>query len=77
MKQAQLNLSYTEVKAPFDGIVTARQVSIGAAGRPGSTSTLATIVQLNPIYVNFNVSEKDVLRIRADMAKRGHDVRRI
>ena len=35
------------------------------------TTTLATIVQLNPIYVNFNVSEKDVLRIRADMAKRG------
>ena len=35
VKQAQLNLSYTEVKAPFDGIVTARQVSIGAAGRHG------------------------------------------
>jgi RND family efflux transporter MFP subunit len=70
VKQAQLNLSYTEVKAPFDGVVTARQVSIGELVG-GTTSTLATIVQLNPIYVDFNVSEKDVLRIRAEMAKRG------
>ena len=70
VKQAQLNLSYTEVKAPFDGVVTARQVSIGELVG-GTTSTLATIVQLNPIYVDFNVSEKDVLRIRADMEKRG------
>ena len=66
----QLNLSYTQVKAPFDGIVTARQVSMGQLVGAGTT-TLATIVQLDPIYVNFNVSEQDVLRVRADMAKRG------
>jgi RND family efflux transporter MFP subunit len=70
VKQAQLNLSYTQVKAPFDGVATARLVSIGELVI-ASTTALATIVQLNPIYVNFNVSEKDVLRIRAAMAKRG------
>jgi len=70
VKQAQLNLSYTQVKAPFDGIVTARQVSIGELVGT-SASTLATIVQMDPIHVDFNVSEKDVLRIRAGMAKRG------
>ena len=32
---------------------------------------LATIVQLDPIYVNFNVNEQDVLRIRAEIRKRG------
>ena len=48
-----------------------------ASWSAAATSTLATIVQLNPIYVNFNVSEKDVLRIRADMAKARHDRRRI
>jgi len=70
-KQAQLNLSYTEVKAPFDGIVTARQVSLGQlVGGTGQT-TLATIVQIEPIYVNFSISEGDVLRVRADMRKRG------
>ena len=71
VEQAQLNLSYTEVKAPFAGIVGARQVSIGQLVGAGSPTTLATIVQLAPIYVNFNISEQDVLRIRAAMAKRG------
>ncbi len=71
IKQAELNLSYTEVKAPFDGIVTAREVSLGELVGAGSATTLATIVQLAPIYVNFNVSEQDVLRVRAAMAKRG------
>ena len=71
VEQAQLNLSYTEVKAPFAGIVGARQVSIGQLVGAGSATTLATIVQLAPIYVNFNISEQDVLRIRAAMAKRG------
>lgn len=71
VKQAQLNLSYTEVKAPFDGIVTARQVSMGQLVGAGSATELATIVQLDPIYVNFTISERDVLRVRAVMAKRG------
>jgi RND family efflux transporter MFP subunit len=71
VKQAELNLSYTEVKAPFSGIVTARQVSIGQFVGGNGTSELATIVQLHPIYVSFNVSERAVQRIRAEMAKRG------
>jgi len=40
---------------------------VGAA----SPTQLATIVALDPIYVNFNVSEQDVLRIRASAARRG------
>jgi RND family efflux transporter MFP subunit len=71
IEQAQLNLSYTQVKAPFDGIVTAREVSIGQLVGSGGPTTLATIVQLDPIYVNFAVSEDDVLRIRADIKRRG------
>jgi RND family efflux transporter MFP subunit len=70
VKQAQLNLGYTQVKAPFDGIVTARQVSIGQLAAAGTTS-LATVVQLDPLYVTFNISEKDVQRIKAGMEKRG------
>ena len=69
--QAQLNLSYTEVKAPFDGIVTARQVSLGQLVGAGSPTTLATIVQLEPIYANFYVSETDVQNIRENMKARG------
>jgi RND family efflux transporter MFP subunit len=70
-KQAAINLDYTEVKAPFDGIVTARQVSIGELVGGATPTQLATIVQLEPIYVNFFISEQDVLRGRAELTRRG------
>ena len=69
---ADMNYGYSSVTAPFDGIVTARQVSVGEyVGGTSTPTMLATIVQLQPIYVNFNVSEQDVIRIREDMRKRG------
>jgi RND family efflux transporter MFP subunit len=70
-RQAEINLSYTQVKAPFDGIVTARQVSIGELVGMGNPTVLATVVQLDPIYVNFNIGEQDVLRLRAGIRQRG------
>jgi RND family efflux transporter MFP subunit len=70
-KQAQINLDYTKVLAPFDGVVTARQVSVGELVGGSGTQVLATIVQLDPIYVNFNASERDVLHVRDMLYKRG------
>jgi len=71
-KLAALNNDYAHVKAPFDGLVAARQVSVGEfVGGTATPTVLATIVQADPIYVNFNVSEQDVLRLRAEMARRG------
>ena len=71
-QQAEINLGYTNVTAPFDGMVSARRVSIGELVGSGSPPTaLATIVQLDPIYVNFTGSERDVLQVRADLARRG------
>ncbi|HEY3795784.1 MAG TPA: efflux RND transporter periplasmic adaptor subunit [Bradyrhizobium sp.] len=70
-KIAAVNFGYTNVAAPFDGIVTAHLVSIGELVGAASPTQLATIVALDPIYVNFNVNEQDVLRIRAEAAKRG------
>ncbi len=68
---AGINLGYTHVTAPFDGLVTAHQASVGdLVGVTGPTK-LASIVQLNPIYVTFSVNEQDVLRIRAALAQRG------
>src|SRR5882672_9637365 len=61
---AQTNLGYTSVAAPFDGIVTKHLVSVGELVGNGAATKLATIVQLDPIYVTFNISEQDVLRIR-------------
>jgi len=70
-QQAEINLGYTNVAAPFDGVVTARQVSIGELVGASSPTVLATIVQLDPIWVNFNASEQDVLRVRATLAQAG------
>jgi RND family efflux transporter MFP subunit len=68
---AEVNYGYTKVTAPFDGIVSAHLVSIGELVGVASPTQLATIVALDPIYVNFNVNEQDVLRIRAEAARRG------
>jgi RND family efflux transporter MFP subunit len=71
-KLAALNDEYAHVKAPFDGTVTARQVSIGEfVGGTATPTLLATIVQIDPIYVNFNISEQDVLRLRTEMQRQG------
>ena len=70
-QQAEINLGYTDVQAPFDGVVTARQVSIGQLVGANSPTTLATIVQLDPIWVNFNASERDVIAVRAFLANEG------
>jgi RND family efflux transporter MFP subunit len=78
---AVINDGYTRVMAPFDGVVTARQVSLGQyVGANGQPTTLATIVQIAPIYVTFNISETDVQRIRDEMTRMGltrDDIRKV
>jgi RND family efflux transporter MFP subunit len=70
-KIAAINYGYTDVVAPFDGVVSAHLVSVGELVGAASPTQLATIVQLDPIYVNFNVNEQDVLRVRAEARRRG------
>jgi RND family efflux transporter MFP subunit len=70
-QNAEITLGYTTVSAPFDGVVTARKVSVGELVGGNQPSELATIVQINPIWVWFNLSERDVQRVRASMAERG------
>jgi RND family efflux transporter MFP subunit len=70
-KIAAVNYGYTNVVAPFDGIVTAHLISVGELVGAASPTQLATIVALDPIYVNFNVNEQDVLRIREEARRRG------
>lgn len=68
---AAINLGYTHVSAPFDGVVTQHLQSVGALVGASGDTKLATLVQLNPIYAAFNVSEQDVLRVKASMTKQG------
>jgi len=71
VQTAEINYGYTTVVAPFDGVVTARKVSVGELVGGDQPNQLATIVQLDPIWVWFSLSERDVQRVRADMAARG------
>ena len=68
---AAVNYGYTTVTAPFDGVVSAHLVSVGQLVGASSPTQLATIVALDPLFVNFNVNERDVLRIRAEAMRRG------
>ena len=67
---AQVNLGYTNVQAPFDGVVTRHLISVGELVGATSATKLATIVQLDPIYVYFNLSEQQVLDIRANLQEK-------
>jgi multidrug efflux system membrane fusion protein len=71
VEQAKRNLAYTTIVAPFDGTVSARLVDPGAMVGSGSPTKLATIVQLIPIYVKFNVDEQQVLSVRERMREKG------
>jgi RND family efflux transporter MFP subunit len=68
---AKLNLGYTEVRAPFAGIVGKHLIDPGnLVGGGGQQSALAEITQLDPIYVVANLSEQDVLKIRQNLSQR-------
>lgn len=60
--EARLNLGYTKVVAPISGTTGTASKSDGSLVT-ASDSLLTTIVQTNPIYVNFSISESDLLRM--------------
>ncbi|MGO8091839.1 efflux RND transporter periplasmic adaptor subunit [Rhizobium leguminosarum] len=68
---ATINLGYTEVLAPFDGTVTDHLVDIGALVGVSGPTKLASIVQTDPLYAYFNVSETQVLMIKETLARQG------
>ncbi|WP_375786024.1 efflux RND transporter periplasmic adaptor subunit [Bradyrhizobium sp. Pha-3] len=70
LQTAQINLSYTRVEAPFDGIVTRHLASLGELVGTAGHINLASIVQLDPIYVTFNVSDQNLLKFRTNEGRR-------
>jgi RND family efflux transporter MFP subunit len=63
LKLAQLNLSYTEVRAPFDGLMGRHLIDAGNyLGSSPQGIKLATIQKINPIYVYFYINERDLLK---------------
>ncbi len=72
-KIAAINYGYTSVQAPFDGRVSRHLVDPGNLVGNATATQLATIDQLNPIYVYFNVNELALLQIRAALKARGRN----
>jgi len=63
LDQATLNLSYTQILAPLDGVVGERSVQVGNYVSPGAT--LMTVVPLDQVYIEANYREVDLLHVRS------------
>ena len=74
---ATINLGYTKVVAPFGGVVTRHLADVGQLVGNGAPTKLATIVQMDPIYAYFSVSENQVLKIKQALADRGRTLEQI
>lgn len=62
LAQAELELSYTELRSPIDGYISERHVDIGTLVGPGSKSLLATIVESDEVLVDFSLTALDYLK---------------
>jgi membrane fusion protein, multidrug efflux system len=70
LQTAQIQLGYTEIRAPVDGRISETSVNEGNVVSP-SSGTLATIVTQDPMYVEFNVATRDVMSMRNRFASSG------
>ena len=62
-KLAKLNLDYTQVTAPFEGRIGRHLVDEGNLVGAGEFTLLATVNQIDPLYVYFTINERDLLRV--------------
>jgi RND family efflux transporter MFP subunit len=76
VRQAELDMEFTELRAPMNGRIGDRRVSPGnlvTGGTGGNTTLLATIVSIDPIYFEFTFDEASYLRYER-LANTGQDV---
>lgn len=69
LEQAELDVSYTQVRAPIAGMVSRRRVDIGNLVGSGENTLLTTVAQLDPIYAYFDVSERIILEMLNDQGR--------
>lgn len=67
LESALINLRYTKVDAPIDGQIGISHVTEGALVSAGQQNPLATIHQLDPIYVDISQASKEILRLRRQL----------
>ena len=68
LEQARINLAYTKVMAPISGRIGRSTVTPGALVTASQTTALATVTQLDPIYVDLTQPAATLLRLRKELA---------
>lgn len=71
LASAEINLEYTEIKAPISGHIGISSITPGALVTAQQASALATIRTLDPIYVDMQKSSKELLKLRNLMSQNG------
>lgn len=67
--QAELNLGFASITSPVNGLASQAKYREGALISPGEQNLLTTIYVVDPIWVNFNVSDNDLLKARKEAEK--------
>ncbi|RRW77704.1 efflux RND transporter periplasmic adaptor subunit [Pantoea dispersa] len=67
VETARINLAYTKVTSPISGRIGKSSVTEGALVSNGQTTALATVQQLDPMYVDVTQSSDDFLRLRGEL----------
>ncbi|ECO4829955.1 multidrug efflux RND transporter periplasmic adaptor subunit AcrA [Salmonella enterica] len=68
VETARINLAYTKVTSPISGRIGKSSVTEGTLVQNGQASALATVQQLDPIYVDVTQSSNDFLRLKQELA---------
>lgn len=68
VKQAELNLDYTTIRAPRDGMISKALVKPGGLVN-ASTTLLTTLYSVDPIYVNFTISERRLVELQKTLKR--------
>jgi len=72
---ARIQLGYTRITSPFDGRIDRHLIDVGnLVGMSGQATKLASVEQLDPVYVYFTVNERDLLKVRSSAAAAGNPI---
>jgi multidrug efflux system membrane fusion protein len=77
VETARINLAYTKVSSPIDGRIGKSSVTEGALVTNGQSQALATVQQLDPIYVDVTQSSNDFMRLKQESLERGSDTKSV
>ena len=67
LETARINLRYSRIEAPISGRIALSAVTPGALVTANQTNALTTIVQLDPMYVDFTQSSNDLMQLKRDL----------